>query len=141
MTLEKLSHIISRIFDFYFWFPVLLLITIFNTGLTNKQITILLPLLLLIDVILPIVLFFWVLKKGDVSDIDVTKRQERHKLFGVMTLIVFISTLISYFLANNLFFVLQLIALTSAFSMFLITLRFKMSGHALMNTGSIFVVN
>lgn len=141
MNLRIFSKVISRCFDFYFWFPVLLFVTISNSGLSNQQIKLLLPLLLSIDVILPIFLFFLTLKKGGVSDIDVTKRQERHKLFGVMTLIVFISTLISYFLANNLFFVLQLIALTSALTMFLITLRFKISGHALMNTGSIFVVN
>lgn len=141
MTLRNIAIIISRIFDFYFWFPVLLFVTIFNSGLGLQQIKLLLPILLAIDVILPISLFFLTLKKGGVSDIDVTKRQERHKLFGTLIFIISASCVVSYLFGNNLFFVLQLIALTSALTMFLITLRFKISGHALTNAGSIFVIN
>lgn len=141
MILRGLAFFISRIFDFYFWFPVLLFIAIFNTGLTNHQIRILLPILLGLNVILPIFLFFLVLAKGKVSDIDVTKRQERHQLIGTLSIILVISSLISFYLGNNLFFVLQLTALAMTLTIFLVTLRFKISGHALMNTGAVFVVN
>lgn len=141
MNLNRLAFLISRVFDFYFWSPVLLFIEIFNTGLTNQQIRILLPTLLGLNVILPIFLFFLVLKKGKVSDIDVTKRQERHQLFGTLSIILIISSLVSFYLGNNLFFVLQLTALTAILTMFLVTLRFKISGHALMNSGAIFVIN
>lgn len=141
MILKNLAVVISRIFDFYLWFPVLLFITIFNTGLTNQQIKTLLPILLTLDAILPITLFFLVLTRGKISDIDVTRRQERYSFLGTLTLIFFVSTIISFVLANNLFFVLHLIALMVALSIFLITLRFKISGHMLMNTGSIFIIN
>lgn len=141
MTLRNIAIIISRIFDFYFWFPVLLFIAIFNSRLSNQQIKILLPILLVLDVILPIALFFLVLKRGHVSDIDVTKQDERHRLFGTLSILLLFTTFISYLLANNLFFVLHLISLAVALTMFLITLRFKISGHMLMNAGSIFIVN
>lgn len=139
--MKSLSFLISRVFDFYFWFPVLLFITVFNSGLSSQQLKILLPILLVLEVIVPISLFSLVLAKRKVSDIDVTKRQERHRLFASLTLILFVASLVSFFLGNMLFFILQLISLVSALSMFLITLQFKISGHMLMNTGSIFIIN
>lgn len=141
MSLKKFAFIISRSFDFYTWFPVGLLLAIFNTGLVSTQIKILLPLLLFFDVILPIFLFFLILKTGRVSDIDVTKRKERYQLFIGFTIILIVPTVLAYYLGNTLFFVLQLITLISAFCMYLATLKFKISGHMFMNTEAILVIN
>lgn len=141
MILNRFAFLVSRIFDFYFWSPVMLLVTIFNTGLAGEQIKVLLPVILGLDVILPILLFFLALKRGNISDIDVTLRKERYKLFGGMTFILAISVLISFIFANNLFFVLSLISLLVALTLYLITLRYKISGHMIMNTGSILIIN
>ncbi len=139
--MRKFAKIISRSFDFYTWFPVLLFVSIFNTGLAAEQIKILLPALLSIEVILPVLLFLWVLKTGRISDIDVTKRAERPKLFGVMTLLALVSTVISFLIANQLFFVLQLATLLICVLNFLITLKWKISGHMVMNNASILIIN
>ena len=141
MGLLVFSKIVSRSFDFYFWFPVGLLIAIFNTGLASTQIKILLPLLIFFDVILQIFLFFLILKTGRVSDIDVTKREERYQLFIGFTIILIVPTVLAYYFGNTLFFVLQLITLISAFCMYLATLKFKISGHMFMNTEAILVIN
>lgn len=141
MSLLFFSKIVSRCFDFYTWFPIGLLLAIFNTGLTVNQIKILLPLLIFFDVILPIFLFFLILKTGRVSDIDVTKREERYQLFIGFTIILIVPTVLAYYFGNTLFFVLQLITLISAFCMYLATLKFKISGHMFMNTEAILVIN
>ncbi len=141
MNLRKLCFVVSRSFDFYTWYPVLLLVTIFNTGLSTNQIKILLPTLLFLEVLLPILLFLLVLKSGMISDVDVTKRAERPKLFGTMTFIVLVGTIFSFFVANKLFFVLQFLALVICITNFLITLKWKISGHMIMNASSIFAIN
>ena len=141
MNLRIFSKIISRSFDFYTWFPVGLLLAIFNTGLAVAQIKILLPLLIFFDVVLPIFLFFLILKTGRVSDIDVTKREERYQLFIGFTIILIVPTILAYYFGNTLFFVFQLITLISAFCMYLATLKFKISGHMFMNAEAIFVIN
>lgn len=141
MSLLFFSKIVSRSFDFYTWFPVGLLLAIFNTGLVSTQIKILLPLLIFFDVILPIFLFFLILKTGRVSDIDVTKREERYQLFLGFTIILIVPTVLAYYFGNTLFFVLQLITLISALCMYLATLKFKISGHMFMNAEAILVIN
>ena len=141
MSLERFAFIVSRCFDFYFWFPFGLLIAIFNSGLASDQIKILLPFLIFFDVFLPIFLFLLILKLGWVSDVDVTKRQERYQLFIGFTLILIAPTVLAYYFGNTLFFVLQLITLISALCMYLATLKFKISGHMFMNAEAILVIN
>lgn len=139
--MKKFAFFISRIFDFYFWFPTLLLISLFNTGLGRHQIEILLPTLLVLDVGVPITLFFWILREKVVSDIDVTRREERPKLFGFSALLILGSTYISYLFGNTLFFGLQVTAFFLIFTLFLITLKYKISGHMAMNVSAILIIN
>ena len=141
MNLKTLSVIISRIFDFYFWLPVLLSATIFKSGLTANQIKILFPSLLVLDVGTPILVFFGLLKSKGVSDIDLTERRQRYKFFLPFTLVFTLSTILAYIFGNQLFFVLHLIGFSVVASMILITLFWKISGHLIMNTVSIFVLN
>lgn len=141
MSLKYLSKLISRIFDFYVWFPVMLLAGIFNSGLTPNQIKILLPTLMVVNVVIPTSYFFMDLAGRGISDIDVTKRQQRYHLFGRFVGICVISTIISYFLGNQVFFVMQLIGLMLAATIFLITFFYKISGHMILNVSSVFIVN
>ena len=139
--MEKFSFIISRIFDFYFWFPVLLLAAVFKTGLAAGQIKILLPTLLIVDVVIPISYFFMDLGGGRVSDIDVSKRQQRYHLFIRLVIIQIISTVFAYFFGNQTFFVLQLINLVLGTSILLITFFYKISGHMLLSSSYILMIN
>lgn len=141
MTAKTFSIIISRIFDFYFWFPVILILAVFNSGMNFGQIRILLPILFVFDIALPIGLFFKLLASGKISDIDVTRRSERHRLTGGVSLIFLVSTIISYLLGNQSFFILHLAVFLMGLTIFLITLYFKISGHLFINAGAIFLLN
>lgn len=136
-----IASVISRIFDFYFWFPVTLVVTLFKTGMTKEQVMILLPTLAIVDVVVPIIVFLRLLVKGTISDIDVSIRSERHFLFGFLLVVATASTALSYFLGNNLFFVLHLSGLILVLTIFLTTFYFKISGHMMLNASSIFVLN
>ncbi|MDO8487219.1 MAG: hypothetical protein Q7S45_02925 [Candidatus Curtissbacteria bacterium] len=139
--MRKFAKIISRVFDSYFWFPLLLLTAIAKTGLWQNQIIILLPLLALIDVICPIVGFKFLMKTGKVSDIDVTNRHERYLLFGLANVLFLIGTIISFLFSNQLFFTLHLTALLMGLTLLGITFFFKISGHVFMAFGSLFLIN
>ncbi len=135
------AEIISRIFDFYFWSPVLLVVALFNTNLSKTQIKILLPVLVVLDFLLPLAVFVLFIKEGKISDIDITKRKERYLIFGLGTLTFLLSTIAVFFLADHLIFVLSLIVLAISLTLFLITFRWKISGHMIMNCGAIFTIN
>ena len=136
-----ISRVISRTFDFYFWFPVMLAVTLFRTGMTKEQVMILLPTLAIVDVVVPILVFLRLMKKGTISDIDVSIRSERHYLFGFLLVVATASTALSYFLGNNLFFILHLSGLILVLTIFLTTFYFKISGHMMLNASSIFALN
>lgn len=135
------SVIISRIFDFYFWFPILLVVSLLNTGLTGSQLKILFPLLLTFDIILPIFFFFLFLKLKLISDIDVTERKERHKLLIGICIFFTLGTITTIVFGNKEIFILHLITLIMAIVMFSITLKYKISGHLFMASGSIYILN
>lgn len=135
------SILISRIFDFYVWFPVVLIAAIFNCGLSINQIKILLPTLMLINVVIPTSYFFMDLAGRSISDIDVTKRQQRYHIFARFVGICIAATIFSYFFGNSKFFVLQLLTLMLAVSIFTITFFYKISGHMILNTSSVFILN
>lgn len=141
MNLEYFSRLISRIFDFYVWFPMMLVLTTFNSGLSSNQIKILLPVLLIVDVVIPVSYFFMHLAGRRVSDIDVTKREERYHLFGRLVMISAISLIIVYILSNRTFLVLQLISFCLALTIFIITFFYKISGHVILNTSAVFILN
>ncbi|MCR4324640.1 MAG: hypothetical protein NUV69_03050 [Candidatus Curtissbacteria bacterium] len=140
MNLRNFSIVISRIFDFWFWSPIVMF-SVFTTGLTSQQITLLVPLLLTLNLIVPVGIFLYLLKSGRVTDIDMTKREERHIVWGVATLSFLLSTTLVYFLANYLFFVISFTVFIVTLTLFIITFKWKISVHVITNTTSVFVIN
>ncbi len=139
--MKNLAKIISRTFDFYFWFPTLLLVGIFKTGLSQNQIIILLPLLAVVDVLGPIAGFKFLMKEGKISDTDVTKRSERYLLFGSANALFLIGTILAFIFGNQLFFTLHLAALILGLTILGITFFYKISGHMLMACGALLLIN
>ncbi len=136
-----LSELISRVFDFPTWGVVGLFLAVFHTGLVVSQILVLAPLLFIWDILLPIIWFFILIKKHEVSDIDITKREERSFVLGPAALIFLSSSIFVYFLGSYKFFVLAFCAFLIAFSLFLISLMWKISGHMLINSSFIIAIN
>ena len=141
MSLELFAKAISRLFDFPIWATVLLVVALFNTGLSAGQIKILAPVLLVVDLISPIAIFVLLLRNGTVSDIDVTIRSQRYRIFGYASLASLLSTIVIYFLGNYYFFVLSAAGFLVTFTLFLITLKWKISGHMIINCTGIFIIN
>ncbi len=139
--MRRFSVVVSAIFNYYFWSPIGIIAAVLRTGLTNNQIMALLPLLLILDVILPILIFFWLVKIGKIKDASLKKREERYLIFGLSVLLFAVSSLLSFLLANNLFFALHFLMFIMALTIFVITLFFKISGHMLLNAGFIFILN
>lgn len=141
MSLELVAKVISRFLDFPLWATILLVVALLNTGLSAAQIKILAPVLLVVDLISPIVLFILLLENGGISDIDVTIRKQRYRIFGYGSLASLLTTIVVYFLGNYLFFVLSIAGFLVTFTLFLITLKWKISGHMIINCTGIFIVN
>ncbi len=141
MSLKLFAQIVSRIFDFPLWVTILLSVALFNTGLSASQIKIMGPLLVVVDVIAPIVIFLILLRDGDISDIDITRRRERYKLFGFGSVASFISCFFVYFLGNHQFFALFATGFVITATLFLITLKWKISGHMIINCTGIYILS
>lgn len=139
--MRKFSIVISRTFDFHFWAPLILIISLLNSGLSTQQVKILFILLGIIDVLFPIILFFYYLKTKRISDIDVTIRQERHKLFAVVSLFLLLGTTVSFSFGNQEFFILHLTVFMMTLTILCITFFYKISAHLFMAAGTLFLIN
>ena len=123
-----LATIISRIFDPFVTLTALLVMTFIHGGETHVF-TWIAAFGLMVG--LPIVLMLVAIHKEIVSDWDISRRRERPRVLGIILLL----ELISVFLVRPLTFpwiAQTLIWIFIVFSGFtLITLRWKISGHAL----------
>lgn len=83
-----------------------------------------------LNVLAPVLYIVWLMRNGEVSDFHMRERLERVKPLRAVLLFFFLSWLI--FLASRaptLFQVLALMGTLQSAAMFLITLRWKISGH------------
>lgn len=139
--MRKFAKIISNIFNYWFWSPIGIFAALFTTGLTASQIRMFFPISLVLDVISPILILYWLIKIGRVKDASFERREDRPLVFGLSTLVLGVSTLLAFLLGTNLFFVLHLTMFLMGVTIFVITLFFKISGHMILNTGFIFILN
>lgn len=83
-----------------------------------------------LNILAPVLYLLWLMRKGEVTDFHIRDRLERVKPLRAVLLFFILSWLI--FLAGRaptLFQVLALIGTLQSAAMFLITLRWKISGH------------
>ncbi len=139
--MKNLSLIISAIFNYYTWVVIALTVEIFKTGLTFAQIKLIMPITIIFDLIAPMLIYVILIKIGVISNPSLIKRKDRPLLFGASSLSILIATVLAFFLAGDLFFKLHLLFFILAFTMFLVTLFFKISGHLLVNTAFIIILN
>lgn len=121
-------------------FPFVFVIIALNVGLSRDKLTLLFPLVGFINIILPIFIFFWLKSLGEFKS-GMTRREERYRFFGLLAICYFISTIVLLFWGNNLSFVLNLILFILTATIWLVTFKFKLSGHMAWNGAMIFVIN
>lgn len=141
MSRENLARYISFILGPQVWFPVLLILFTFYTGLTRQQIFLLFPLLIFFQVIVPFTVLYWFIRTKRVADWDIRKREERYKILPIFILSTFVAVVMAYYLSNSLFFNLYMILWITALVGVAITYKWKISLHMILNTAAVILVN
>ena len=141
MNLRRFSETVTHIFNYGPWVALVLIVGVFKTGLTSSQVKLILPISLIFDLIVPLLIYFLLIKIGKITDKSLIKREDRTFLFGVSSCFALVATVFAFYLANDLFFKLHLMFFIVGFTTFLITLFFKISGHMIINTSFIFILN
>lgn len=130
--MKKLAQIISVILGPVIW-PIAIIIMILKSGLSTQQIFILLPILLFLQVFIPYLYIFRSYKLKKISDLDITKREERYKAMTITSISFFISLFFIYFFGNNLLIKFSIMILLIIIINTLITFFWKISLHMTMN--------
>jgi len=141
MTLKQIAKSISFILGPYVLLPTLIVSSLFKTGLTQPQQIFLMPLFFFLVIILPTGVLYMLIRTKKISDWDVRKREERYKIFTVFMASTLLATIVSYYEAAPLFFHICLISWAVVFATSMITLLWKISAHAVLNTSVFLIVN
>ena len=140
MDFEKVAKFLSVILGLQVWLPVLLLVLVFKTGLTKEQIIILLPTLSIFQVFIPFGCLYFAFRLGKISDLDLTKREERYVPLIISFITWSVSLALVSLFGNQLLLHLYLIILVLIIIAAVITKFWKISLHMSLNaTGSILV--
>ncbi len=122
------ATLLSRIFDPFLMLASLLVLTLIRGGEANIALWFY-AFGLMIG--LPVLLFVMALRTGFISDWDMTKREERPRVLGIFLIL----ELIAFLVLRMFVFVwtaqMILVIFLSLVGFTLITLRWKISGHAL----------
>ena len=137
---EKLAKIISSVFDPRITVPLLFLSIIFKGNLISKQIEINLFLVLLIDIIFPNVVWYLFFKEGLVSSWEIDKLKERFGFMFTVSVLGLGGISLFYFFGSRLIFKFHLILLTAFFLATIVSKKFKISIHTLVDTTVFFLL-
>lgn len=138
--MKKFAHSVS-IFLGFPWLSVVLWLLVFETGLIQQQIAFFSIVLPLLNIIIPFGYFLWALKKGTISDMDITKRQQRYGVMTLMLILQFISLWLIYVYGNAKLLELSLIIDAVFICTYLVTLVWKISLHMTINMIGILMLN
>lgn len=112
-----------------------------KTNLMPPQIILFSVLLPLLYIVIPFGYFLWSLKKGIISDIDITKRTQRFGIMALMLVLQLISVTFTYLYGSTNLFHLTLMILAILIVAAFITLSWKISLHTTINMIGILLVN
>lgn len=140
MSKIKLAESFSVVFGPQVWLPFIIIATFLNTNLSPDQIKLLLPTTLIFQAILPMLYIYLALKFNKITAWDVPIRQQRYPFLLFVLFCNILSLFSLYFYGNNFILKLYLIMFLVAVAMAFITLFWKISIHASINTlGAIYV--
>ncbi len=121
--------------------PATVIIFLWKTNLPADKRLVLLPVLLLLQAVIPLAYVLLAFKHKKISDLDLTKRNERYTPLLITFICLLISLPFIYFLGNKtlvyLFALLSLLLLVNGF----ITLFWKISFHMALDTVFVLLVN
>jgi hypothetical protein len=138
--MKKLAWIISRVFDPVIEIPIMLSGAVW-WALTNGLRWRFLLFLLLTDALIPALYMLWGLKKGFISDWDITKKEERRGLYIVTALIHLVGVVYAFFLGKTELGYILLVFWSMAVVFAVITYFWKISVHAGVNGAALAFFN
>lgn len=125
---KYIATVISRLFDPFVMLSSLLVLTFIRGGVMNVF-TWIVAFALMVGV--PVALIFFAMHKKIVSNWDISQRRQRPKVLGVLLVLEIVNLFVlrvivpSQVVATFLFIIVVIVGFT------IITLRWKISGHAL----------
>lgn len=134
------AGVISRIFDPVVEIPLALIIAVW-WAVENGFRWRFLVLLLMIDVLLPFMYFMHMLRKGEVKNWDIRDRKERIPLYLFTLIVHFIGLVLAWVLGKQSLLIVLVVFYLVAIAFLLITLFWKISIHAGVNSLLITFVN
>ncbi len=137
-----LAKTVSQLFGPFSLLPlVLVIVPLFNVGLSHSQLIILGPILVVTHIISPIAVFIYFFVVGKVSDLDVTIRREREQLYTLASIGPWLGALAGFVWGAPLLAkLLVLLAITVTLLTFFTYVE-KVSAHMAVNTAAYFIIN
>jgi membrane-associated phospholipid phosphatase len=123
------ASLISRIFDPFIGFTFLFFLSAIRSGIAGWDLVTLMSILFITMILPPALLLFWAVKTKRISNWDISDRSQRVRALLVLGVFLFCDYFIMQFLGTPLMKQLFVFLINIFFGFFLITLRFKLSGH------------
>lgn len=141
MATARIAKIISLLLGPFTWFPILIILIVSRSGLTNNQIYIGLPVLITFQIIVPAVVLETGRRLKKVDSWDLTTREERVPIMFLSTSSFLVSLFLTRFWGNKLLFDLLTIEIFISVAILVITKFWKISLHAAINTAGALIIN
>lgn len=136
-----LAQFISFVLGPFVWLPVLLTFFILKTNLTRSQIYLLFPLLLIFQVGIPLLHILIAYRSKKISDLDLSRREERIMPMVVGFICLIISLIIVKFFGSPILYRLYLFLIFLLIINGAVTIFWKISFHMAINVVGSLLLN
>jgi len=136
-----MAQLISNLFNIATWLPIISFSLLKKAQLTSGQFKKIIPAIIIFQLIIPLGYILFLYFKKEITDLDMTKREERIKPLIVSTISALISLVIIYLSGNKLIITFYFIVFILILVNTLITLFWKISFHMAANTAAAILLN
>ena len=140
--IHRIATVISRVFDPFVTLGVVSVVAVLKSGLTGLPLLIFLFGIVFATILLLLTLLHWAVKRGHITNWDLTNRRERIIPLFITIGILIIDLLNARFFINDFLVNLFILYIFFIIGIFLITLFWKISGHsagAMLASGVLFL--
>lgn len=127
---KQIATIISRIFDPFIVFTILLVLTFIRGGVPSVST---LVITVFLTILVPVALIMWGIKMKMVKNWDMSERKERPKVLGILIVIYCVDLLLLHGLLGAVTFRMFIFFFAVLTGFTIITLKWKISGHTMSN--------
>lgn len=139
--LENLARFLSVVLGPQFWAPLLLATFILATGLSIQQMLMLLPILFILQIVIPIIYIKVATARGWIQNWDIPKREERYEFWLLISVTSFLAAMATKLIGTILAFKVLMILFILLTALVLISLVWKISFHMISAMGSALMIN